>query len=427
MPFFTRPNFEDRQQVQYEGTSITLSGNTNINQTGQLIILGPILDFTGTTTASTLYTLAGTSGYINYGNVSGLKIEPPLVLISGSTGTTTVDVTGYYLGSIDSEGNVIWVPPFTGTTSGSCLSDICIKGLLSTVNDMIVNSIKIGRGETGWVSNTVVGKDSLSVNTTGQYLTAMGKESLMSNTTGDYNSAFGYRSLRDNTLGSNNVAIGSDSLLTNNSSDNIAIGVETLSNNIVGTTNIGIGTQSLLNNDGDYNTAIGTLSLYTNTNGDDNNAFGYSSLVSNTVGSYNVAIGNYSLVLNTNGDGNVAIGMNAGYNNISGTDNTFIGNGSDCAVTNLINATAIGAATLLSQNNTVILGNGADVGIGTSLPTSKLDVYSINGYEQLRLRTPYTPSGTTDVNGDIGNFSWDDNFIYIKTSAGWKRSGLTTF
>jgi len=38
MPFYTRPNFEDRQLVQYSGTSITLSGNTNINSTGNLRI-----------------------------------------------------------------------------------------------------------------------------------------------------------------------------------------------------------------------------------------------------------------------------------------------------------------------------------------------------------------------------------------------------
>ena len=38
MPFYTRPNFEDRQIVQYSGTSITLSGDTNINSTGNLRI-----------------------------------------------------------------------------------------------------------------------------------------------------------------------------------------------------------------------------------------------------------------------------------------------------------------------------------------------------------------------------------------------------
>ena len=38
MTFFTRPKFQDRQIVQHSGSSITLSGETNINQTGYLRI-----------------------------------------------------------------------------------------------------------------------------------------------------------------------------------------------------------------------------------------------------------------------------------------------------------------------------------------------------------------------------------------------------
>jgi hypothetical protein len=38
MPFYTRPNFEDRQVVQYSGTSISLSGDTNVDLSGNLRI-----------------------------------------------------------------------------------------------------------------------------------------------------------------------------------------------------------------------------------------------------------------------------------------------------------------------------------------------------------------------------------------------------
>jgi hypothetical protein len=131
MPFFTRPNFEDRQVVQYSGSSITLSGDTNIHQIGQLIIAGPLLDFTGTTTASTSYNIAGVNGYINYGNLSSLQVSPPILFLSGVTGTTTVDVTGYVLTSLDSNGNVIWQPSygtFTGGT-GSCITDLYVTNI----------------------------------------------------------------------------------------------------------------------------------------------------------------------------------------------------------------------------------------------------------------------------------------------------------
>jgi len=60
-------------------------------------------------------------------------------------------------------------------------------------------------------------------------------------------------------------------------------------------------------------------------------------------------------------------------------------------------------------------------------PTAVLDVSSANGYGQLRMRTSYTPSSTADTNGHAGDICWDDNYLYIKTSAGWKRASLSSF
>lgn len=68
-----------------------------------------------------------------------------------------------------------------------------------------------------------------------------------------------------------------------------------------------------------------------------------------------------------------------------------------------------------------------NVGVGTDLPTAKLDVNGATGYDQIRMRTSFTPTGTADASGNVGDIAWDDNFIYIKTSAGWKRTPLTTF
>jgi parallel beta-helix repeat protein len=38
-----------------------------------------------------------------------------------------------------------------------------------------------------------------------------------------------------------------------------------------------------------------------------------------------------------------------------------------------------------------------------------------------------TPSGSADSTGNQGDFRWDDSFVYVKTSGGWKRSALSTF
>lgn len=60
-------------------------------------------------------------------------------------------------------------------------------------------------------------------------------------------------------------------------------------------------------------------------------------------------------------------------------------------------------------------------------PTATLDIEGINGFNQFRLRKTYTPTGSSDPNGNTGDMSWDDNYIYIKTSAGWKRTSLESF
>jgi hypothetical protein len=61
------------------------------------------------------------------------------------------------------------------------------------------------------------------------------------------------------------------------------------------------------------------------------------------------------------------------------------------------------------------------------LPTSTLDIEGENGFNQLRLRKTYTPAGSNDPNGQTGDISWDDDFIYIKTAKGWKRTNLSDF
>lgn len=43
------------------------------------------------------------------------------------------------------------------------------------------------------------------------------------------------------------------------------------------------------------------------------------------------------------------------------------------------------------------------------------------------LGTSGTPANTADATGETGNIFYDNDFIYIKTAAGWKRAALSTF
>ena len=63
----------------------------------------------------------------------------------------------------------------------------------------------------------------------------------------------------------------------------------------------------------------------------------------------------------------------------------------------------------------------------TTGSTSRLDITGSNGFSQLRLRTQYTPTSSSDSNGNTGDIAVDDNYFYYKTSTGWKRSALSTF
>jgi len=77
-----------------------------------------------------------------------------------------------------------------------------------------------------------------------------------------------------------------------------------------------------------------------------------------------------------------------------------------------------------------IQGSGTtrgNIGINNESPTSKLDIIGTNGYTQLRLRRVYTPTSTADSNGEDGDIAWDDDYIYIKTTVGWKRTTLSIF
>jgi hypothetical protein len=151
---------------------------------------------------------------------------------------------------------------------------------------------------------------------------------------------------------------------------------------LTGTLNTVVGNGALFHDtSGDSNTAIGVNVLFNNTIGTNNTASGVSALNSNTTGGFNTAIGQSALYSNTIGNYNVAIGREAGYTgtpanaNTTGSQNTFIGvDAGPGTSTQLTNATAIGANAVVSASNSVVLGNGANVGIGTPTPGAKLDV-----------------------------------------------------
>ena len=62
-------------------------------------------------------------------------------------------------------------------------------------------------------------------------------------------------------------------------------------------------------------------------------------------------------------------------------------------------------------------------GINTRSPSAYLDINS----DKVRIRTPRTPSSSTDT-GNVGDICWDSGFIYICVAANtWKRAALSAW
>lgn len=174
-------------------------------------------------------------------------------------------------------------------------------------------------------TNTSLGGQALSSNTTGVNDTALGYQTLKRNTMGGSNTATGSQALLNNTIGVNNTAVGRSALFSNTAGEvNTAIGTQALFRNTEGTGNTAVGSNALFSSIGFSNTATGFNALYSNTTAGASTATGYYALYSNTTGEPNTATGYYALYSNETGYNNTAYGVETLYSNTSGQANTAI-------------------------------------------------------------------------------------------------------
>jgi hypothetical protein len=164
--------------------------------------------------------------------------------------------------------------------------------------DTSFNSVNVGRGAGNVSTNTSVGNQALSANTTGANNAALGRQALRKVTTGGSNTAVGAESLVENLTGASNTAVGYGALYSSTASGNTGVGQQA---------GVAITT-------GADNTAVGNNALYNNITGDHNTALGSHALV-NATGSKNIGIGRFSASQITSGNNNVVIG---GFSGIAG-------------------------------------------------------------------------------------------------------------
>jgi hypothetical protein len=248
---------------------------------------------------------------------------------------------------------------------------------------------------------------------------------------------------QNNTLGTGSVAnrLGSDSdnnqlgnlsiynILGSNCTSNV-IGVSCSSNIIESTSD-----NNSIQNNSSFNRISGNSSGNTISNNSNYNFIGSSSdgntigasCTSNTIdnNSSNNQIGNNcnNNKLAENCNGNI-IGSSSNANRLSegSSSNTFT-TGSDENVlgANCDNNTINGSRNKLDANSSTL--NITTTGFSYQ----NLSITGQTGHQQLALSQSYTPTSSADSNGVTGAIAWDNNYVYVKTGAGWRRSSLGAF
>ena len=198
--------------------------------------------------------------------------------------------------------------PLTKATQNVISPNICttdtnqsITGQKTFSTDCLINGLTIGKGLASVASNTSIGVNALSSNTTGLQNTAIGSFSLQLNDSGLNNTSVGRLSLQNNTSGSYNTAIGQGTNSYNTTGNyNTSLGVGCNGLNTLGGNNTAVGALSLYNNTSSSNTAVGTQALYSNTTGFQNSALGQTALSNNTTFQNGTGIGFNSQITGSN-------------------------------------------------------------------------------------------------------------------------------
>lgn len=151
---------------------------------------------------------------------------------------------------------------------------------------------------------------------------------------------------------------------------------------------------------GGLNAFFGSGAGQSNTLGSSNSFFGNAAGINAATGAHNSFFGDSAGAFNQGGD-NSYFGAETGLSNSTGNNNSFFGSGAGSSVhngsnntligaraeadENLTNATAIGANAVVQASNSLVLGSitglgqatsDTNVGIGTALPSKRLDVHA---------------------------------------------------
>jgi hypothetical protein len=298
-----------------------------------------------------------------------------------------------------------------------------------------------GLNTTTGISNSYFGSSAGSQNITGENNAFFGSAAGSQGNTGSNNSFFGWRAGRlnsgssnaffgagtgdSNTTGVNNAFFGANAGAANTTAlGNSFFGANAGAANITAMGNSFFGASAGLVNNGANNSFFGTVAGVANTSGFNNAFFGHWAGHDNTNGDNNSFFGRSAGEINTTGNGNTFVGFQAGNTNTTGSNNTTLGNGADVGGTDPISfGTAIGAGSLVTSSNSVVLGRATD---NVHVPGSLAVIGSFNVLAEAYF---FEPVILTEL-GSAGNLSLcrnSDEEISTCSSSGRYKTNIVTF
>ncbi|MBS1792552.1 MAG: tail fiber domain-containing protein [Acidobacteria bacterium] len=235
--------------------------------------------------------------------------------------------------------------------------------------------------------NSFFGSQAGAANTAGAENVFVGSQAGFTNDVGIGNTFVGNKAGFANTQ-NDNTFVGDLAGFTNSTgSGNVFVGSQTGRNNTTGFTNVFTGASAGRNNTtGASNTFSGASSGFQNVSGNANAFYGYSAGISNSSGSLNSFFGYQAGQANSTGGSNTFIGYNTADGFVSGSNSTALGASANFGGSPN-NATAIGAFSYVTQDNSLVLGSIAGVNtatadtrvaIGTTAPTFRFHVKAGN-------------------------------------------------
>ena len=346
-------------------------------------------------TAGTVSIPAATS------SVNGYLTSTDWVTFNAKQGAITLTTTGSS-GAATLIGATLNIPNYSGALTGY----VPYTGATGAVNlgayDLTVQTLTIGKGNSGLANNTALGYRTLFHITTGNYNTAVGYEAAHNTTTGQYNTALGQSALFTNTTGSQNTALGLNALLNNTTGgSNVVVGLDALQHNTTGSSNTALGY-----NAGSHITGGSTP---------------------NTTASNSVYIGRDSKAKVDGGSNEIVIGYNA------------IGNGSNTATFGNTSTTAnyftgsINGGSFVKSGGTSSQFLKADGSVDSSTYYLASNPSAFIALTALSATAPLSYSNTTGVfsisqattstDGYLSSTDW--NTFYNKQAAGSYITALT--